>query len=101
MNEGFVNLIRRVREAVDRGDMFVGPASEFPGDVVLASRMLELPVGIFEGNILLKLKKPRLALARSGEQVKIVACYSGYYYSMCGGKYREKDLAWIADKELP
>lgn len=101
MNEGFVNLIRRTREAVDRGDMLVGPASEFPGDVVLASRILELPIGVFEGNVLLKLKRPRIALSRSGEQVRIVACYSGYYYAMNGSKYREKDLAWVADKELP
>ena len=101
MNEGFVNLIRRAREAVDRGDMYVGPLSEFPGDIVLASRMLEIPIGIFGGNVLLKLKKPRRALSRSGEIVNVVSMYDGYYYTMCGSRLREKDLAWVTDKDLP
>lgn len=101
MNEHLVKLINRTREAIDRGDMLVGHASEFGGDLELYSRLMQIPVVVLDGRVLLKLKDPRLALNRNGDTIKIVAFYDGVYYSGGGQKYKEKDISWIVDKELP
>lgn len=101
MNDNLVKLIKRTREAVDRGDMFVGHESEFCGDLSIMRSFVEIPIGVFDGRVLLKLRVPREGRTRAGELVRIVSYYDGVYYTAGGMKYREKDICWVKQKELP
>lgn len=101
MNTNLLKLIERAREAIDRGDMYVGHITEFGGDLYLMARLMEIPVGVFGDKVLLKLRKPRVGVNRNGQEVKIVSRHDGVYYDLVGNTYREKDLAWTQEKELP
>lgn len=101
MNTNLLRLIERAREAIDRGDMYVGHISEFQGDLYTLARLMEIPVGVFGDKVLLKLRIPRMGFNRNGNEVKIVSKHDGLYYSLGGDTYREKDLAWTQEKELP
>lgn len=101
LSKSLVKLIARVREAVDRGDMFVGHKSEFPLDIRIIGRWVDVPIGIFDDRVLLKFDKPLMAVTRNNDEVSIVSCYDGTYYTVSGHPYREKDLAFKKEKALP
>lgn len=100
MNDTLSRLINAARQAVSRGDMYVGLETEFLG-VRDLSRLMDIPIGVFDGRVLLKLKVPRKAVAPSGELVSIVSHYGGTYYGLGGGKYTINELAFIEEKRLP
>lgn len=73
------------------------------GDVSYVSKLsdvLNVSIGVFDGNILLKLDPPKMAITVHGP-VQIVAFHGGVYYNARRQRYREKDIAWIEDKTLP
>lgn len=80
--------------------MYVGPESDFPG-VLEWARMMEIPIGVFEGRVLLKLRSPRRAVNSDGSAIAIVSHYAGTYYSAVGSRYTINELAWVEEKTLP
>ena len=94
------DLVHAARLALEREDMYVGMEADFPGAREWA-RLMEIPVGVFGGRILLKLRSPRRAVNSDGEQVAIVSHYAGTYYSSGGHQYTINQLAWIEEKGLP
>lgn len=99
MNHTLSRLIHEARRAIDRGDMYVGQESDFPG-VREWSRMMDIPVGVFEGRVLLKLHPPWRAITKNNV-VSIVAHYGGVYYALNGERYTINEIALIEDKRLP
>lgn len=94
------SLIHATRLAVERGDMYVGMEEDFPGARDWA-RMMEIPVGVFGGRVLLKLRTPRRAINDEGDPVAIVSHYAGVYYDLQGRRYTINQLAWVEEKTLP
>lgn len=99
MNEVLSRLIVAAKQALERGDMYVGDERDFQ-DVREYSRLMEIPVGIWDGRVLLKLRVPRRAVTENGV-VSIVSHFGGYYYGLGGERYTSTQLAWIQDKVLP
>lgn len=100
MQQEVVKLIHAIRQAIERGDMFV---MRNWGDSSVISRYADIigvELGVFDGNILLRLVPPRMATTINGP-VQIVAYHNGVYYNARKYRFREKDIAWIEDKPLP
>jgi len=92
-------LIHAARAAIDRGDMYVGQEEDFP-DLRSWAAMIEIPITIQRGKVLLCLKKPKLAVNSEGEVVSICTVHEGVYYTRGGATYSINEIAWLEDKEL-
>lgn len=80
--------------------MVVGRVADFPG-VREWARLMDIPIGVFGGMVLLRLKAPRRAVNAEGREVGIVSWFDGVYYGITGDEYSANELAWVQDKELP
>lgn len=92
-------LVHAARAAIDRGDMYIGPESDYP-DIHMWASMVDVPVTIQRGNVLLRLPKPRLAVNRDGTVVSIYTVHDGLYFTRGGDAYTINDIAWLEDKQV-
>ena len=100
MNDVLSRLMQAAHQAIARGDTYVGLAEDFPS-VSEVSRLMSIPVGIFEGRVLLKLRDPLKAVTLKGSFISIVSHYGGVYYGLSGDKFTVNQLAFVTEKELP
>jgi hypothetical protein len=89
------NFMKRVKAALDRNDndMFVCTATAVPlvRDWI---QIVDLPILVTDGLVLLKFKPPRKARNVNGDTVSILSYHDGRYYGLGGATYREKDIVW-------